>query len=1572
MSTKYSDRLDGIILGTFFAMIVVFVLGFVAAPVAVAQEVVAIAAGGPAQSDASGGDHSFVADEYFIGGGDNGAVTAIINLTQPGSNAAPMGVYQNGRAGVFTYTIPGLTAGSSYTVLLHFAETYFTAAGSREFDVAINGTTVLTNFDIVGTVGAKDAALVEIFTATANSSGDIVIAFSAGAANQPLLMGLEIRSTSAPSCSAVPSAPTGLAATATSSSVIGLTWTAVTPPANCTISSYSVYRSTTSGFTPSSSTLVASGLTSPSYSNSVLAASTTYYFIVEALDSYGTSVASAQATAETEPTACTTVPSAPTGLAATASSSSAIGLTWTAVPPPTNCTISSYTVYGGTTANPTVVIASGVTGTSYSNTGLAASTTYYYVVKAVDAEGTSAASAQATATTQAPATTTDIVSINAGGTAESNSGGGDNPFVADEDFTGGGTYSVTNTITIPTSVSATAAPAAVYQSARQGTTTYTVPHLTAGTSYTVRLHFAELYFSAAGNREFDVAINGTTVLTNFDIFGTAKANYTAVVEQFTATANSSGDIVIAFTNGAKDQPMVNGVEILGSPTTSCSTHPSAPTGLAAIASSSSAIGLSWAAVTPPANCTISSYSVYGSKTSGFTPGTGNLLASGVTGTTYSNTGLPASTTYYYVVEAVDAEGNSAASAQASAETEATACAAVPSAPTGLTATASSSSAIGLSWTAVTPPANCTISFYTVYGSTASGFTPGSGNLIASGVAGTTYSNSGLTASTAYYYVVEAVDAEGSSAGSTQATATTQAPASNTGYVSINAGGAAVSNASGGDNSFVTDEDYSSGGTTYSVTNTITIPASIATTAAPAAVYQDARQGVLTYTIPGLTAGTSYIVRLHFAELYFSAAGNREFDVAINGTTVLTNFDIYATAGAAYTAVVEQFTEPANSSGQIVIAFTDGAANQPMINGIEMLDATPCTTIPPAPTGLTATATYPSVINLSWTAATPPANCSISSYNLYGGTTANPTTLLASGLTGTAYSNTGLSTTTTYYYVVKAVDAYGTSAASGQASATTPAYTSIAPPSSLTAVGSSYQQIDLRWVASTATAPNTAPVNYSIYRSTTTPFTPSSANLMGTTVGITNYLDSNYPATLTVGESSIPPGPGVQPSTTYYYMVVASTLSGTSTAATASATSLPVTPSAAAPSALTGLTAMAENANEIDLIWNSTNSGVGTVATEYYIYRSTTSPFTPAATNLIGTTKSNWFQDALCTASTQYYYQVLATNTLGTSPSSSTVTATTPALNLNLWGGAPFWDASNIPALPAGDTLMVKFLNRTNGKYADDQITYTATINGNTVNSTIAENPTYAMGANSSGRMYFFLNDPTADEDNTDYWDYIEFTVGATSINMDTTRVDALGVKIAFNLTCSDGTNVALGENQQVFTEDRSVTLQRYLTAAPYNLSGSAPYDFQTDETTYAPYRIIEPGAAGFNAGGPYQNYYANYISAIWSFNGITIPEATSNGAGLGANPDLSAAIFRHTAPISGTAEFNSAGDLTNEGMWGNPASFYQQEPYDHYAQWIEAQAINMQQYAFPYNDAGGYSSDIGCSNPKTLLVAIGW
>ena len=140
MSNNESILWTKAVLRTLLGLAVVCVVGFVGAKGAIAQEVVAIAAGGPAQSNSGGGDYPFVADEDFSGGGDNRSVAATINLTQPGANAAPMAVYQHAQAGVFTYTIPGLTAGTQYSVLLHFAETYFNAAGQREFDVAINGT----------------------------------------------------------------------------------------------------------------------------------------------------------------------------------------------------------------------------------------------------------------------------------------------------------------------------------------------------------------------------------------------------------------------------------------------------------------------------------------------------------------------------------------------------------------------------------------------------------------------------------------------------------------------------------------------------------------------------------------------------------------------------------------------------------------------------------------------------------------------------------------------------------------------------------------------------------------------------------------------------------------------------------------------------------------------------------------------------------------------------------------------------------------------------------------------------------------------------------------------------------------------------------------------------------------------------------------------------------------------------------------------------------------------------------------------------------------------------------------
>jgi Malectin domain len=144
------------------------------------------------------------------------------------------------------------------------------------------------------------------------------------------------------------------------------------------------------------------------------------------------------------------------------------------------------------------------------------------------------------------------VDISAGGPAAA-------PFAADEDFTGGATSATTHAIT--TTGLTNPAPQSVYQHNRYGNFTYTIPGLTAGASYTVRLHFAEEYWTTAGSRTFNVLINGTQVLTNFDIFATAGGEYIAVIEPFTATASSTGTITIQFVT-VKDNAQVNGIEIL--------------------------------------------------------------------------------------------------------------------------------------------------------------------------------------------------------------------------------------------------------------------------------------------------------------------------------------------------------------------------------------------------------------------------------------------------------------------------------------------------------------------------------------------------------------------------------------------------------------------------------------------------------------------------------------------------------------------------------------------------------------------------------------------------------------------------------------------------------------------------------------------------------------------------------------------------------------------------------------------------------------------------------------------------
>jgi hypothetical protein len=160
--------------------------------------------------------------------------------------------------------------------------------------------------------------------------------------------------------------------------------------------------------------------------------------------------------------------------------------------------------------------------------------TYYYLVTAVDPKSASPTDPAGESAKSAEVSALSVtLAISSGGAAAG-------AYEADTDFSGGRTYSTA--AAIDTSGVTDPAPQAVYQHERYGNFTYTVPGLTPGASYTVRLHFAEIYWNSAGQRLFNVAINGATVLSSFDIYAAAGGKNKAVVEQFTATADAQGRI----------------------------------------------------------------------------------------------------------------------------------------------------------------------------------------------------------------------------------------------------------------------------------------------------------------------------------------------------------------------------------------------------------------------------------------------------------------------------------------------------------------------------------------------------------------------------------------------------------------------------------------------------------------------------------------------------------------------------------------------------------------------------------------------------------------------------------------------------------------------------------------------------------------------------------------------------------------------------------------------------------------------------------------------------------------------
>lgn len=273
----------------------------------------------------------------------------------------------------------------------------------------------------------------------------------------------------------------------------------------------------------------------------------------------------------------------------------------------------------------------------------------------------------------------------------------------------------------------------------------------------------------------------------------------------------------------------------------------------------------------------------------------------------------------------------------------------------------------------------------------------------------------------------------------------------------------------------------------------------------------------------------------------------------------------------------------------------------------------------------------------------------------------------------------------------------------------------------------------------------------------------------------------------------------------------------------------------------------------------------------------------------------------------------------------------------------FWGkVSDYPA--AKNVMTYVFLNRTNGKYADNRIYWT--FNGQT--RTIADQAVFDMPANSSGRVTFHLESPDGK-----YWDFIEHTISASAWYGNTTRVDAFGLPLAIRLICGDGTDAKLGEAYDVFYMAREDFFAAYKAAVPA--------EFQHTADNGAPYRIIAPGKGdgGFGPGEKYADYFDGYLKELGIAATDTRKVFACEGTPFGSDAQLAGAVNRHVAQLP-------------KSEWGKAENFYRTAPANFYAKFFHDVAFSEKAYGFAYDDAAGYAAYASCNNPKTLIVAIGF
>jgi hypothetical protein len=395
-------------------------------------------------------------------------------------------------------------------------------------------------------------------------------------------------------------------------------------------------------------------------------------------------------------------PSTPTGLTATASSYDTVGLSWS--PSTDNAAVTGYQLQrctgSGCTAFTTIATP---TGTTYSDTGLAGTTSYSYRVIAVDASGNaSGASATTTVTTpDAPAVPAGLVAAynfdaGAGSTVSDASAHGNTGTVIGATWTTGkyggalsfdGTSSVVRVpdsasldLTSAMTLSAWVNPTATQSGWRTGMQKETDAWFLNASNDTGALRPSGGATTGGTTRW----ITGTTpnpvgtwthLALTYD--GTALTLYVNGVQAATTPASGAAATTASplwiggnspygeYFNGRLDDVRVYNraltpteitndmaTPVGGTPPPVDTTPPSTPTGLTATATSSTTATVSWTASTD--NVAVTGYTLQRCTGTGCT--TFATIASPTT-TSYNDTGLTPTTAYSYRVAARDAAGN---------------------------------------------------------------------------------------------------------------------------------------------------------------------------------------------------------------------------------------------------------------------------------------------------------------------------------------------------------------------------------------------------------------------------------------------------------------------------------------------------------------------------------------------------------------------------------------------------------------------------------------------------------------------------------------------------------------------------------------------------------------------------------------------------------------------------------------------------------------------------------------------------------------------------------------------------